>query len=156
MRGTRPTPIFASVVRTFIAVVLYLGGGVLHLVLIARGQLGLYRLFDDAALLDVYATAWSRFVEPALPWIVVPVILFEWTIGVLMLSRGRHAKTGHVAGAVWNVLLAPFGPWGWMNLALAAVHAWLARVDFQRPAWGPLVHRLDGGRDEAGGQAEGG
>jgi len=120
----------AQILGTVIAVV-YLGGGLFHLWAITSGRLDVYQAFDDAAI-GVYQASWSGLVEPALPWIVVPVIVWEWTLGVLMLGRGRAARLGQLGGAAWNLLLAPFDP-PWLGcVALAAVHLWLATRTFGR------------------------
>jgi hypothetical protein len=125
----------AQSVRVVLALGLYLGGGALHLVLVLRGEMELYHAFANAPLLPVYGQLWSWLVEPSLPWIVLPVVAFEWLAGVAMLGRGRVARHGQLAGLAWNLALAPFGPWGWSNLVLAAVHAWLARSPFPTAAW---------------------
>lgn len=129
----------ARIVRVGLAVVAYLGGGVFHLVLLIRGDLEPYRLFGEFALIPAYGAAWESLVLPALPWIVLPVVAFEWAAGIMMLAAGRHARIGQVAGACWNLVLAPFGWWGWTNLLLAAVHIWLARYRFDTPAWAGLA-----------------
>ena len=120
----------ANILRTFLAVVFYVGGGVLHLVLVVSGQHELYFAFDDATLLPFYSTVWEALVEPAVPWIVLPVILFEWAVALLMLAGGKRARAGNLAAVAWNVVLAPFGWWGWTNAILAVVHGWLASKDF--------------------------
>jgi hypothetical protein len=122
-----------QMLRTVIAVV-YRGGGLFHLWAIGSGRLDLYRAFDDRAI-GVYQSFWSGFVEPALPWIVAPVIIGEWTLGMLMLGRGRAARLGQLGGAAWNLVLAPFDPPWTGCVALTAVHLWLATHTFDRAAW---------------------
>ena len=112
----------------------YLAGGAFHLAMIRSDRLELYQAFADHAVLAFYSTAWEALVVPALPWIILPVILFLWTAAILMLCKGGWARAGQGLGILWNLFLAPFGPWGWTNLILAALHGWLFTRHFRSGA----------------------
>ncbi|MFC7193830.1 hypothetical protein ACFQL4_02850 [Halosimplex aquaticum] len=81
-------------------------------------------------MFDWYRDLWTGVVLPN-QGVLLPVLaLAEGMIAVAVLSRGRRARTGLVAGAVFNVCVAPLGFWWPTNAILAAVHVVLFRVEF--------------------------
>jgi hypothetical protein len=67
------------------------------------------------------------------------------TVGLALLVRGRAVRAGHAAGAVFQFALVPSGPWGVINLGLAAVHAASVRASYPASAV-DLVCRRSSGR----------
>jgi hypothetical protein len=116
--------VIARGLKTLLAVVFYIGGSMFHTWALS-GNLGLYHTFDDQAPIPFLHQAWEALAQPALPWIVIPVIVFEFIVGLMMLGKGRTAKQGQLLGALWNLFLAGFDPWYWANLIMVALHGWL-------------------------------
>ncbi len=99
--------------------VMYLLGAALHI------GLGLfapesYEQFADRALHVSYTQLWRTFIVPNLSVLQPSVIALEAGIGLALLWRGR--KFGHAAGGMFQLALVPSGPWGPINLLLAAIH----------------------------------
>lgn len=73
------------------------------------------------------------------------VVLYELTIGVLLLHKGIAVKLGLIGGILFNLLLAPM--WigqTFFNLLLAGLHVPLLWHDFEKPLifW-RLPHQAD-------------
>lgn len=95
----------------------------------------MYEAFADVALVAIYREMWSNFVIPNL-WLLLPaVILFEIAVAIALLGRGRVVKLANVAAGLFQLGLVLSGPWGVINLVLAAVHFALARVDVHQPVY---------------------
>ncbi len=66
---------------------------------------------------------------------VIPLILFEISVGVLILSKGRWTKLGLIAGTLFCLFLTPLGSESITTPLIALAIALLLRVDFKQPAW---------------------
>jgi hypothetical protein len=136
--------VFAQALRVLLAVAFYLGGALVHAHAILN-DLTVYSWFGEQSFVPLYRDFWQGIVEPGLPWIVLPVIAFEFIVGLMMLDKGRTARLGQAAGALWNLLLAPLlGPWGWTNLIMTSLHGWLYTQTFDRSALKLLRPRAGG------------
>jgi hypothetical protein len=125
---------FAQALRILLAVTFYLGGALVHTHAILN-DLTVYSWFGERSFVPFYRDFWQGVALPGLPWIVLPVIVFLVVAGLMMLGKGRTARLGQAARALWNLLLAPLlGPWGWTNLVMVALHGWLTTKDFDRSA----------------------
>lgn len=131
----------ANVLRVVVAVGFYLIWASQHVYLALGGNAEPYGNFFGAAYPPVYAWAWEALGEPLFPWSALLVVALEVAAGLAMLARGRTARLGQLAGLGWNLLLAPT-PWGGVNLALAALHGWLATRTFERSVWSALKEGL--------------
>ena len=101
----------------------------------------LYLVFADMALVAAYRELWLAVVVPNLGVLLPAVILFEAGIAVTILWRGRTVTIANLAGGCFQLGLVLSGPWGVINLGLAVVHLYLARLEFSRPAI-PLKARV--------------
>jgi len=71
-------------------------------------------------------------VAPNLPVLLVLLILFEFSIGVLILSKGIGVKLGLLGGLLFNLFLVPLQfVRGIPNLLLAAVQAYLLTKEYR-------------------------
>ncbi|WP_124196854.1 hypothetical protein [Natrarchaeobius chitinivorans] len=101
----------------------------------------LYLVFADMALVTTYRELWLAVVVPNLGVLLPAVILLEAGIAVAILWRGRTVTVANLVGGCFQLGLVLSGPWGVINLGLAAVHFYLARLEFPRPAI-PLNTRI--------------
>lgn len=120
----------AQIIRVVVAVGFYLLWALQHLYLAITQNSQLYDSFFAASYLPLYPWLWHTLGKPLFPWIGLLVVVFEYTLGLMMLSRRPWAKWGQLGGLIWNLLLAPF-PWGWANLILVGLHAWLYAGNFE-------------------------
>ncbi|MFP9190952.1 hypothetical protein ACLI4Q_04705 [Natrialbaceae archaeon A-CW1-1] len=101
----------------------------------------LYQVFADMALVAAYRELWLAVVVPNLGVLLPAVILFEAGVAVALLWRGPTVTVGNLAGGCFQLGLVLSGPWGVINLGLALVHFYLARLEFPRPTI-PLKTRV--------------
>ena len=113
--------------------VLYAVGALVHLYF-SLFTPELYEVFVEMALVDAYRVLWLSYVVPNLHVLLPAVIVFEAGIAALLLWRGRVVTVANVAGGCFQLGLVLSGPWGLLNLGLAAVHFALARVEFRESA----------------------
>lgn len=85
---------------------LYLLGALFNTFLAASYPQG-YLEVTNSALLPVYKDLWRVVVAPNLPVLLVLLILFEFSIGVLILSKGIGVKLGLLGGLLFNLFLVP-------------------------------------------------
>lgn len=90
-----------------------------------------YHGFADSAI-TAYKTLWDSVVIPNLTSWLVLVIIFEITVGTLILSKGNFVKIGLVCSIVFNTFLIPFWWFGWslINLFLVLVQLPLLRGEY--------------------------
>jgi len=106
---------------------IYALGSLVHLAFWVSDP-GIYERFGELALLDAYGSLWEILVVPRLGLLLPLVVVFEAGIALSILRPGRTARRGHLAGVLFQLGLAPSGPWGPINIALAWGHWRLARA----------------------------
>lgn len=129
----------------------YLAGAAFHLANVTLG--------DPAATFTAFAgTAWWEWyarlirdvaVTNATP-VTVAVLLFEFAVGVLILSRDGTARYGHLAAIVFNLALIPTmsAPYWYGNVVLIVLHLSCLVTRFQEPpARTSTMERLDRSRE---------
>lgn len=126
-------PTMRQTIRIIVAVGFYLLWSLQHLYIAISGNTTLYENFFAASYFPFYSWAWEHLGAPLFPWVALGVVVFEYALGLMMLSREPWARWGQLGGMIWNLLLAPF-PWGWTNLLLAGLHGWLYAQHFERSA----------------------
>ena len=96
-------------------------------------------------MIPLYKTFFKEVVTPHAPLMTALVVLYELTIGVLLLHKGIAVKLGLIGGILFNLLLAPM--WigqTFFNLLLAALHVPLLWHDFEQPLlFRRLPHQAD-------------
>lgn len=108
-----------------------LGGPLIHLYCLYFNR-QLYTGMADTAW-SPYHTVWTEAILPFLvPWVTL-LILFEVTVGLLILSRyPKIAARGQLLGLLFNLFLVPF--WWTLfnlpNLMLAVLHGLLWGVEW--------------------------
>lgn len=130
----RSPPGFGALARGARGVVggFYLFAAVLNAVLTAR-DFTAYRAFATDSWLPGYGEAWDHLAVPALPALLVLLVVIEATLGVLILASGREARLGLVAASVFAAALIPANPQALVNIPLVVVQLLLARGTYERP-----------------------
>jgi hypothetical protein len=118
----------AEVVRGALGVV-YLAGAAVHLAFWATDR-GVYAEMTPFVLFDWYRDLWTGLVLPNLAVLLPMLVVFETLVALAVLSKGEAARAGLLAGAAFNLAIAPLGWWWPTNVALAAVHVALLRVAY--------------------------
>lgn len=120
----------------------YVGGTAVHLLLWATNR-AVYGELTQFVLFEWYRDLWTGFVLPNLLVLVPLLALFEALVAVAILANGRLAKAGLLAGAAFNVAIAPLGFWWPSNVALVAAHLALLRVGYPETTAGRVRTWLD-------------
>jgi hypothetical protein len=89
-----------------------------------------------SALLPIYRWFFSEVLGRApLPFVIL-LILFETSVGLLILSRGRLVRLGLGAACLFLLFLIPVGVEELAVPALSVPFLMLMRVEFNQPVWG--------------------
>jgi hypothetical protein len=93
---------------------------------------------------SIYVTAGSDALLPIYKWFftaviawkpllfVFPLILFEITVGILILSKGLWTRLGLSAGAFFSFAITPIGMMTLTNPAISLAMLLLLRTDFEK------------------------
>ncbi len=100
-----------------------------HIVLVLRDPHA-YDGYAVTALLPVYRWIFRTVVMPHALVFAVAAAAFEITVALLMLSKGRYAKLGLVAGSIFLLGITPLGMETLPNALLAGGLAYLATKQF--------------------------
>lgn len=109
----------------------YIGGAAVHIYLWATNP-GVYAEITQFILFDWYRDLWTGLILPNLGILLPVLALAEVGMGLAILTRGRAARAGLLAGGLFNLCVAPLGFWWPTNVLLAAGHAALAKAAFHR------------------------
>mgnify|MGYP005850098689 CR=1 FL=1 len=145
---------FWNAARVFFAL-WYLFGWTTHLWMVTQRPQD-YALFGRTALFPWFRDLWLALVQPNIIAFASLLIVFELSVGILMLSRGRWVKLALVGSITFNLFLIQLGlttvtsdPWVdfmWNrlpNILFAAAQVPLLFVDYQQSL--PEVVRGGGG-----------
>jgi hypothetical protein len=67
---------------------------------------------------------------------------FEITVALLMLSNGRYAKIGLIAGSLFLLAITPLGFDTFPNALFALGLAYLATKDYEASLWAMIAGKL--------------
>lgn len=98
----------ARLVLRVVLGVIFLGGGIAHLVL-GRSDPAGYAPFGETALLPWLTHLWSSFVMPHIGLLTLLLGLAELVVGAGLLSRGRAVVAAAWAAAVFLVFVVVLG-----------------------------------------------
>jgi hypothetical protein len=100
--------------RVALGIYYVFAGALVHVVYLARGET--YASFADAAHFSFVRDTWRAVVAPHYLFFIGLLVVFEATMGVLVLSGGRRAEVGMIGilGMQAGLLL-----FGWVITALA-------------------------------------
>jgi hypothetical protein len=102
-----------------------------------------YLNFADGFALGIYRDVAAAVVDVSPVGFGILMLLFEATVGLLILSRGRQVKLGLIAGIVFLIGIAPWGLVTMANLILAGAMAFLLTKDFERTGLSAVWERSD-------------
>jgi hypothetical protein len=91
-----------------LASLMFLGGSVIHFVLALVSPQS-YANFGKTALIPTLSQAWDSIVMPNTVLFVLLLAAFELTTGILLLTKGRFAKTAAVCSLLFNLFLITLG-----------------------------------------------
>ncbi|HVL03212.1 MAG TPA: hypothetical protein VM386_02120 [Acidimicrobiales bacterium] len=101
--------------------ILYVGAGaVVNAALLATGQD--YADFADGAYVSFVRDTWRSVVVPNQDVFISLLVVFEATVGVLVLSGGRRAQLGLLGAIAFHVALLSFG-WGFYVWSIPMIAA---------------------------------
>jgi hypothetical protein len=101
-----------------------------------------YRTFADLTFFPFYRQLILNFAIPNATLITALVVIFEFAIGALTLSRGRGVRWGLIGTGVWVVFIAL--AMGWYTIwspILLIIPALLMRYEYDRNLLGLVLRR---------------
>lgn len=91
----------------------------------------IYRSWADSALLFFYREIMLALSHQQLVVILLVVVMYEFTMGLLILGKGIYVKVGFVLAIIFHIIITPWGYWSLPNLLLLLVPLYLCRKDFE-------------------------
>ncbi len=112
---------------------IYLGGAGIHLSL-AISNPNVYEGLAETSLLPVYGVIFTEIFpsNPVLFALLAAVV--EGIVGLLIIVDNRYSRLGLAGGIVLQTLFTPLGWWGFLNILLVAVQAYVLARDLPRDA----------------------
>jgi hypothetical protein len=84
------------------------------------------------SLIPLYGTFFTEVVSKAPSLFILIVVLFQLSVGLLILNKNKKVKLGLTGATIFLILITPFGviqlPW----LGIAGVQIFLLRKDFDK------------------------
>jgi hypothetical protein len=118
--------------RLFIALWYIPLGIALHGAVVVTGDPTAYNYFGEGTYLPVYRYFFMEIVPQNVVFWATLALLFELTLGLLILSRGIAVKIGLLLSAIFQLLLAPTGVTGIVNVLLAIGCLMLLHFDYDQ------------------------
>ncbi|USX54445.1 hypothetical protein [Lentzea sp. HUAS12] len=126
--------------RIAVGVLFVVGGALLHVINLARGDD--YAGFADPAHFDWVTRAWRAVVPPNHVLLICLLIAFEAAAGILVVAGGRWTRLGYLAVIAFHV---PLWLFGWYETVYVLIMlpplVFLLRQEVRR---GHAGHRADG------------
>lgn len=120
---------WANIARVLVGLY-FIGGALFNAVFTYPAATAVYEAFADLSW-PVFEALVRQVVLPLAQPVTLLVIVFEFVVGILVLSRGRWTRPGIQAAVLWHVVLVPFlSFYAIANVVLAAAIALLLRRDF--------------------------
>lgn len=103
---------------------------------------GFYRTFADLTFFPFYRQLILDVAIPNAILITALVVIFEFSIGVLTLSKGEWVRWGLIGTGIWVVFIAPAMGWYtiWSPIFLV-IPALLMRHNYERSLFGLIFRR---------------
>lgn len=98
----------------------------------------LFAAAGSRALLPVYRWFFTQILGTVPVPFVIALILFEATVGILILSKGKAVQLGLMAATIFCFFLVPVGIEEITSPLLAVSFVLLMRYPFTQPVWYPL------------------
>ena len=92
----------------------------------------MYASFADLSIIPLYQSLWRSVVVPYLRFWLLLTVVFELTMGILILSKGLWVKVGMVGAILFFLFLVPFWWEGGaiINIVFAVILVLLLRYDY--------------------------
>jgi hypothetical protein len=124
--------VYPELDRLFIAFWYIPLGVALHGAVVTTGDSTAYNYFGEGTYLPVYRYFFMEIVPQNVVFWATLAMLFELLLGVLILSKGTPVKIGLLLSAVFQLLLAPTGVTGIVNVLLAIGCVVLLNFDYDQ------------------------
>lgn len=137
----RATPPTAANVGRVLWGLLFVASGVVNLTVTLPNP-GFYRTFADLTFFPFYRWLILNIAIPNATLITALVIVFEFAVGVMTLSKGEWVRWGLVGTGVWVVFIAP--AMGWYTIwspVFLIIPALLMRHSYARSLLGLVLRR---------------
>lgn len=89
-------------------------------------------LMGEGSMLEIYRAFFTKVVATAPVLFILAIVLFQLTMGFLILNKHKKVKTGFIGTIIFLILITPFGtiqlPW----LGIALIQIYLLRIDFNK------------------------
>lgn len=96
-----------TTIRFFVAI-WYLLGWVSH-VYLGIFQPAIYQGFGDTALIPAFTVFWHDIVMPNITFFALLLAVYEITVGLLLINKGKWVKIGLVLSMLFNLFLVQMG-----------------------------------------------
>lgn len=117
--------------RVMVGMLMLVGGALLNTAILAAGND--YSAFMDGSWFQWVTDTWRAVVPPNHVLLIGLLILFEATVGVLILSGGRRTQLGLLGAIAFHLALCVMG-WGVTLYALAMLLALVLLLRAERRA----------------------
>jgi len=115
--------------------ILYLGGAVANITLVVINGSQSYIGFADATFFPWYREAWMAIAAPNITLIVILLIAFEISLGLLFIIRRKYMKIALILGILFCLASMPTMVQAiYTNLPLALIQAFLLWKELRRDA----------------------
>jgi len=121
---------FSNIIRILMGVIYIFGAATNLRFALTNPQI--YEDFAIFAIVPFYQTLWAEIVMPYVTIWILLVAVFEISMGILILSKGKLVKIGLLGVILFNLFLTPFWWSGWalINLSMALVQILLLREKY--------------------------
>ncbi|WP_318508975.1 hypothetical protein [Bacillus sp. T3] len=111
----------------------FLGSSVFNLTY-TLSQPEFYQQFAEMALFKIYSDMIETIVVPYAEWFTIMLVIFELTVGILVLSKNIYAQIGLYASLLFTVALIPvIPPYTFVNFVVALIPIYLLRKSYPNP-----------------------
>ena len=115
--------------------IIYLGGAVANIMLTVINGPESYRSFADVSFFPWYREAWMAVAAPNITLIVVLLIAFEISLGLLFIIKRKYLKIALILGTLFCLASMPTMVEAiYTNLPLALIQAFLLWKELRRNA----------------------
>ena len=121
-----------NIARIIFGIIYLLGAGFNIFIVVTEGW-QTYIGFADATFFPWYREAWIAVAAPNITLIVVPLIVFEISLGLLFITRRKYLKIALILGILFCLASMPTMVQAiYTNLLLALIQAFLLWKELRR------------------------
>ena len=123
-----------NIARIIFGIIYLLGTGFNIFIVVSQGWQAYIR-FADETFFPFYREAWMAVAPPNITLIVVLLIVFEISLGLLFIIKRKYLKIALILGTLFCLASMPTMVEAiYTNLPLALIQAFLLWIEFRRDA----------------------